>query len=348
MATYMIGQDGLPVPESMQHSKRSLVRGIFASTPYVTLEVARLWARSCNTTSESAVSRAVSAARDATHRKPCTRDDLKGVRFRQARRRLALLNVMGLIFPGMNEFKNQRGYVLLPSDSQDLVGTQRSHPFGVLILGEMVHVFAESEDLRGAARGIHEILIHFHECHLEFKCCIHLLYRSLPPIHHETFNKYWPLLVSPGLLAYWQIDSDGFPTHLEFLDPYYKYQGPKYEDLQGSMDCKKCSNWIEWLELCTRVRATQPSKMRMAEWLKMAPSVAYNNRIAELRQAAHKRCPKPHFARIPFDEILSMPEIKEQFEHRLPANSYAKKGHNQCVSINDVFVPEPERSVIPD
>lgn len=347
-ANYTIGQDGLPVPESMRVSKRSLVRCLFESTPYVTLDVARLWARTGNTSAENAISRAVSRARKAARRKPYTRDELTGVRFRQARRRLTLLTVMGLVFPGMAAFKNQRGFVLFPSDSQELVGTQRPHPFGAIILGEMVHVFAESEDVRGAARGIHEILIHFHEHHPNFQCCIHLLYRELPPIHHETFETYWPLVVIPSLLAYWLIDGHGLPTHLDFIDPYYEYTGPKYEGWHGSTAWSHCENWADWLELCARVHTTLPSKMRLAEWLKIAPTAAYNDQISERRQAAQKRCPKPHFVPVTFGEIFNMPWVEAHFEQRIRDHARTPKVQHQCESIEDVFVPEPGRSDIPE
>lgn len=347
-ANYTIGQDGLPVPESMRVSKRSLVRCLFVSTPYVTLDVARLWARTGNSSEENAVSRAVSRAREAARVKPCTRGALKGHRFRQARRRLALLTVMGLMFPGMQDFKEQQGYVLFPSDSQELVGTQRSHPFGTLILGEVVHIFAESEDLRGTARGIHEILIHFREHHPHFKCCIHLLYRELPPIHHETFENRWPLIVIPSLLAYWLIDGNGIPTHLDFIDPYYKYTGPKYEDWHGSIAWSEPKNWADWLDLCARVSTTLPSKMRLAKWLTTAPTATYNNQILERRQAVLDRRQQPKLTPITFGKNSKTPRIGAQFQQGIQDNVRTPNVQHQSESIQNIFVPEPMQTDIPE
>lgn len=347
-ANYTIGQNGLPVPESMRVSKRSLVRCLFESTPYVTLDVARLWARTGNSSEENAVSRAVSRAREAAYVKPCTRGALKGHRFRQARRRLAMLTVMGLMFPGTKAFKEQRGYVLFPSDSQALVGTQRSHPFGALILGDMVHLFAESEDLRSAARGIHEILIHFHEHHPHFKCCIHLLYRELPPNHHETFDNRWPLIVIPSLLAYWLIDGNGLPTHLDFIDPFFEYTGPKYEGWHGSIAWSERKNWAGWLDLCRRVRTTLPSKMRLAKWLPIAPTAVFNTEISERRQAAHDRGPQPEFTPGTFGRIVKTPRIRAQFKPRTQDPAHTPSVEYQSMSIEDVFVPEPMQPDIPE
>ncbi|MBL0311519.1 MAG: hypothetical protein IPP78_02160 [Holophagaceae bacterium] len=287
--TYGTNADGLPVPESMLTSKRSMIRCLFSSTEHVLRPVARLWARASNQALETVVSRAVAKARKSagfpfrTDKSICI-----ALGDRRTQKELPLLAIMGMVFPGSWPFSLVKGYVLFPSDSCELVGTSRQHPFGILAFHYFdrpdVHVFVDVTEMYWAAPGINEWLLRYTEKHPKFNLFAHVLYWGVYPQFDLKMETTWPLIVIPSILAYWRVGTRpfGYPDLVNFLDP-------KSTRIDEMMPLAACSNWSQWKTVCGEIQDRINSLRRKVSFAKLLKVVPWAAEVAKKRNARASR-----------------------------------------------------------
>lgn len=287
MSDYMQGPHGLPVARSMYQSDKSLAQCLLASTEVVTPAVVKLWARASNQATEVAACHAVAKARCILRRTPWSEDQIKALPDEPPRRTQALLAVMGLVFPGTRLFRRASDYLLFPSDSRGLLGKARPHPFGVLILGDVVHIFTTNRDVNGSARGLNVVLDKVHQACPEFRLVVHTLYCGVRPKAHLPVKTRWPLLVLPSLLAHWYIPPKcpGYPAHVTLLHP-------TTTAIQEAHPLPEAKNWGDWLGHGTLVEQRLQNLipgLPPAQWLGKVPQAIARQEAAEKRRLGHER-----------------------------------------------------------
>lgn len=116
---------------------------------------------------------------------------------------LALLEVIGLMFPGLGPFPDGRVYELLPQGTAALDGSYFSPPFGVLADSGQLHLFAEVQGIRWAFWKIKKILsLHMveHAGALVFR---HLRYLGVPPEYDNGLGSRLPLRAMSSIICQW-------------------------------------------------------------------------------------------------------------------------------------------------
>lgn len=324
---YLQGPHGLPVARSMYQSDKSLAQCLLASTAVVTPAVVKLWARASNQATEDAACHAVAEARRKLRRAPWSEAQIQALPDGPPRRTQALLAVMGLVFPGTRLFQRASDYLLLPSDSRKLLGTARPHPFGVLILGDVVHVFTHNRDVNGSARGLNIVLHTFHQACPEFRLVVHTLYCGVSPNAHLPLKTRWPLLVLPSLLAHWFVPATGlgYPTHVTLLHP-------TTTTIQEAHPLPEAKNWDGWLGLGhlveQRLKNLIPG-LTPAQWLGYVPQAVARREAAEKRRLGHERQLERERQAAWGKPNLRFAPVQEPVREFPP-----------CAALNDVFAPD--------
>jgi hypothetical protein len=247
---FLLNDAGMPLAPCMAASQQSVVRCLFNSTRMVTSEVSRLWARASNLALEQAVSRAVRKAKAAESGRSYTTAEVLKLGTERQIKELALLEMMGLVFPGSGPFLDGRGYVLFPPDSYFLNGSYRAHPFGILADSRELHVFAEVQDLRWASRKINEIL----HLHMSFytgaKVFAHVLYHGVPPDYDNGLGTGWPLLAMPSIICQWhQPSAPG--AHMDRV----RVLTPQSSLIDRMVPLPPCHRWSDWTDRCSLIES---------------------------------------------------------------------------------------------
>jgi len=158
----------------------------------VTPEVSRLWARASNLALEATVPRAVKKAKDAEGSRSYSAAEVLKLASERQLKVLALLEMMGLVFPGSGPFLDARAFVLFPPHTYSLNGSYRPHPFGALADSWELHLFAERQDPHLASCRISEILYLHMAFHAGAKVFLHVLYHGMPPDYDNGLGAGWP------------------------------------------------------------------------------------------------------------------------------------------------------------
>lgn len=284
---------GLPVPAVMTVPRRYMIEHLLLSTTHLTNAVARLWARASNEAVLPTVTRILKHV-SLTHR-----SDLKILANmpKIAQQELPLLQVMGLVFPGYGVFDFSNDYVLYPSESQGLVGTTRHHPFGVLVLQGVVHLFVDTKHLRGALRGINEFLLRYSEEHKSFRLFVHFLHRAIEPKYHSGIQSSWPMIVYPSVLVYWRVPSDpgGYPKFAKFITPFAEQIDLKTDKpIRKIVKLSIAPNWAAWMDMARELASTMDSLCYRASFV---------SRLTEVPEVtARARVPLPTASYLPYSK----------------------------------------------